>query len=988
MRIPAFTLALGFAIGLAIRPAAAQEIPHGQTKLPGPALSPQQAMAAMELPQGFSVSLVASEPNLINPTAFTFDDRGRIWVCESVEYPRRSPGAGQDRVKILEDTDGDGLIDKTTVFADGLNIPAGIVHGNGGVYVSNSPDILFLQDTDGDGKADKREVILTGFGRFDTHELPNSLTWGPDGWLYGMNGVFNSSQVKDPATGKIYDFTCGIWRYHPPTKRFELFCEGTSNPWGLDYNRQGDWFISACVIDHLWHMTQSGYYHRQGGPYPPLTVPIRSITTERHQAAAYAGLCIYDANVFPEAYRGQMLMGNLHGSAINRDVLSDDGATYVQHNAKEGDFIQANDAWFMPVSQKIGPDGCLYIMDWYDRYHCYQDANRDSPGLDRGKGRIYRVAYGDAPRAKPFDLSKLSQDELVQRLDDPNVWYRRHAQRILNEKFNESLIPHLKKMVLGPAGSHNGQMHALWLLVSQNALDAPFQIQAMECADPVIRNWAVRAVGNAGKAETPVYEKLKQMAADPSPDVRVQVPIAAGRLTSNDPLPILFAMLDNAANSQDKLIPHILYNNLLPLARTRGKEILAYLDSHADAEKAFGETAAKWIREAIDATGRSPAEIVAALSPVLKAPKQDPGKTRRALQSVIDALTTAGVAADARGKLFDENARTAIGRLVKENQDSTDPATVVALWWNDPAAIARARNLIGDGNAEPALRATLLRALSQSRDAQNANAFLALIKDSSAPILLRQEALNGLGEMNAPDETRQVGLLYGGLPPDLRPMAVTALTRSPSGANALLDAISQKQVPLGDVNANHVRSINALGDKALSERITKLWGVVKTERDPERMKVVEQMRKVVQSRSGDVIRGQAVFTKVCAQCHTIYGKGGNVGPDLTGVGRDDTTAILTNIIDPNLVIGAGYFANVARTKKGQVFTGLLVEQSDQRIVLKDGTKTEIIPRAELDRLVVQNISMMPEGLEKSMTEQEFTDLVSFLLTKRDPAQKN
>ena len=167
-------------------------------------------------------------------------------MTESVEYPRRTPGGGRDRVKILEDTDGDGKYEKVTIFKDGLNIPCGVAIGNGGVYVTNSPDILFLKDTDGDDKADTQEVVLTGFGRADTHELPNSLTWGPDGWLYGMNGVFNPAKVKDPASGKDYEFTCAIWRYHPPTKRFELFAEGTSNPWGLDYNRHGDWFISAA----------------------------------------------------------------------------------------------------------------------------------------------------------------------------------------------------------------------------------------------------------------------------------------------------------------------------------------------------------------------------------------------------------------------------------------------------------------------------------------------------------------------------------------------------------------------------------------------------------------------------------------------------------------------------------------------------------------------------------------------------------------------
>src|SRR5437588_248267 len=220
------------------------EVPRGQDVPPGPALSPQQAIARYKLPDGFKMEVVAAEPELINPTSFTFDDQGRIWVTESVEYPRASAGKGQDRVKILESTKHDGHYDKVSLFKDGLNIPCGVAIGNGGVYVTNSPDVLFLQHTDGDGKADKEEVILTGFGRDDRHELPNSLTWGPDGWLYGMNGVFNRSRVKDPASGKMIDFTCAIWRYHPRTKKFELFAEGTSNPWGLDYNRQGDWFVS------------------------------------------------------------------------------------------------------------------------------------------------------------------------------------------------------------------------------------------------------------------------------------------------------------------------------------------------------------------------------------------------------------------------------------------------------------------------------------------------------------------------------------------------------------------------------------------------------------------------------------------------------------------------------------------------------------------------------------------------------------------------
>src|SRR6185437_16496235 len=291
-----------FACLLALGARAEDEVlPHGQSRLPGLPLSPSEAIAKMTVPKGFTVELVAGEPDIVNPVAMTFDERGRIWVTESFEYPRREPGPGRDRIKVLEDTDRDGQIDKVTIFAEGLNIPSGIAVGAGGVWVANAPDILFMQDTDGDGRADKQEVVVTGFGRDDTHELPNSLTWGPDGWLYGLNGVFNRSRVQH--RGREYDFTCALFRIHPRTRDFELFCEGTSNPWGVAWDREGSAFISACVIDHLWHLTETGYYHRQGGPYPPFTWKLGSIVKHRHQKAAYCGLHFFDSDAYPPEYR-------------------------------------------------------------------------------------------------------------------------------------------------------------------------------------------------------------------------------------------------------------------------------------------------------------------------------------------------------------------------------------------------------------------------------------------------------------------------------------------------------------------------------------------------------------------------------------------------------------------------------------------------------------------------------------------------------------
>jgi putative membrane-bound dehydrogenase-like protein len=976
------------------------ELPHAQKVPPGPALSPAEAIAKMTLPPGFKIECIASEPLIVNPTSFTFDDRGRIWITESVEYPRRSEGAGQDRVKILEDTDGDGVMDKATVFKDGLNIPAGVVIGNGGVYVTNSPDILFLQDTDGDGKADKSTTILTGFGRADTHELPNSLTWGPDGWLYGMNGVFNPSTVKDPASDKVYKFTCAIWRYHPPTKRFELFCEGTSNPWGLDYNRAGEWFISACVIDHLWHMTQSGYYHRQGGPYPPNVqqAKINSITTEKHQQAAYAGLCIYDADAFPQEYRGRFIMGNLHGSALNMDQVTPLGSTYQQKNFKAADkddplndgvgnldFLQAHDAWFMPVSQKIGPDGCLYIMDWYDRYHCYQDANRDPNGLDRLKGRIYRISYNGTPRAKPFDLTKLASTELVEQLKNPNIWYRRTAQRILNERHNligSQYAETLAKMALDPKQPNNANMHALWLLVGQNAMSDELLLKVLSSEDEATRAWGIRAVGNTGKTSPLIYGRLMDMAvSEKSASVRAQIPIAAARLEV-EPLSLLLETLKNEASAKDPLIPSLIFMNLRPFAEKHGKEILEGLPLHVNAQSAFNDTTVKWIKQTIANSGAGATAIVADISKNLK-PTTTAGKAAQALDTLIDGLANMPIAE--RAKLIDSDLRTRILSFL-ENKDTAarTQAATIGLWWNDPKAIEAARQIVADPKAAIEPRVALLRTLAEARTGGNTDAFAAMAGDNNVPLRLRQAAIDALGSIGQAESSAAIVKLYPSLPAELKAGSLNALSRTTASANALLDAIEKKMIPVADVTANHARSVAALGDKDLTARLGKVWGTVKTDRDPERVKIVEKYRKIVAAGKGDALAGMKVFEKTCVQCHTIYGKGGQVGPDLTGAGRENLDAILTNVLDPNLVIGAPYLVNVAKTKDGDVISGLLVESSDKQVVLKDQTKTTIIPRSQLEKLTVQNVSMMPEGLETQMSEQEFRDLVAFLLTREPP----
>ncbi len=593
-------------------------------------------------------------------------------------------------------------------------------------------------------------------------------------------------------------------------------------------------------------------------------------------------------------------MGNLHGSCINRDTLTRDGSNYVQHNAS--DFISANDAWFMPVSEKIGPDGCLYIMDWYDRYHCYQDAGRDPQGIDRTMGRIYRISYNQTPRAQPFDLGKSSNEELIKLLSNPNVWWRREAQRLLNERFQLSLIPQLEKMALDISDTTPAHMHALWILVSQAALDPAFHIQVLTSTDEPTRNWAPRGVGQMETITPEVFEKFKLLANDSSPDVRLQTAVAAGRLVRPDPMPVFLALLDNPANATDPLIPTILYNNLKRLVAARGPDLVSTIVADESAKKNFENTVVQWLHDFV-AAGRTPEQIVAHLKEVLARPGVDERDRLRELRTVADGLLNAGLKPADRAKLFDASTRESILGLVNDNSPLRVPATIVALWWDDPVALEAARSMLADAHIDAPTRSQLLRAMAERRDPENVPAFAAFVSDANAPVLLRQRAVDALGEMDDPKAADVLVEHYPRLGTDLKAMAINALARTRSSARALLSALADRKIPLSDMNENHARRIIALNDPDLSKQLASVWGTVRTDRDPQRVRIVEQMKKMVMSHpAGDPKAGWKVFETRCTQCHTIYGHGGDIGPNLTGVGRENLEVILSNVVDPNLVV--------------------------------------------------------------------------------------
>ena len=968
-------------------PAAAQDfIPRRQGKPPGPPKSPAQALAAMTVPEGFTVELVAAEPDLVNPVAMTIDERGRFWVTESLEYPRHQPGPGRDRIKILEDTDGDGKVDKTSIFADGLNIPSGIAVGYGGVWVANAPDILFLQDTDGDGKADKQEVVVTGFGRDDTHELPNSLTWGPDGWLYGLNGVFNPAHIVQ--NGKTWDFTCAVWRIHPRTREFQLFSEGTSNPWGIAFNNDGALFVSACVIDHLWHLAERGYYRRQGGPYPPHTWILESIVKHPHYLAAYCGIHYSDSDAYPPEWRNVLFMGNIHEGAINTDVLEDRGSSYF--GKPRPNFLEAHDVWFMPVVQKTGPDGCLYVLDWYDRYHCYQDASADPQGVDRLHGRLYRVRYKQTPHTPAgFDLAKLSDDELVQKLGGGNDFLRDTSRRLLAQRLIErrsqrgadALTPALQTLtflqdeagLLGPA-----QMNALWALLSGDAADDAFLLNLMNQAAPLLRAWGVRAAGNRGDVSDAVRQRVAALAADESPNVRLQVAVAAPKLVGMDAVAVLVAVLQHSGD--DALIPAIVWQNLKPRLDTQGEQFLALvagLNQRAPAVNAVLPRVAEVLL-----SGKPDPQALATLVRLLGGDRA----ANRVLRAVLERVVSGEIAGAELASLQTELAGV-VGPAVANGKNPLHrDALLLSVAWGDanrPAAAAWLQDAKLDA-AERLLAAEAL--LVHDTDGTAAKIAGYALDPATGSPEFRSSLLAALGRSDDAAVAGTLLALFKSLPAELQPRAAELLTQRPAWAARLVAAVAAGTVPKDVLNVNQIRRLVGSSDTALATQATAIWGTVREGRNPGREKVIADVKTMLAKTPGDPHAGIPVFKKLCGQCHKIYGEGQEVGPDITGVGRNNYDQLLSNVLDPSLVIGAGYQARTVVTTQGRVLAGLVVEDTPQRLVLKiQGGKTEAIPRDQIDEDVVSDVSLMPEGIETQLTPQELADLFAFLALDRPPS---
>ncbi|HTU93478.1 MAG TPA: PVC-type heme-binding CxxCH protein [Gemmataceae bacterium] len=553
-----------------------------------PPISPRRAVERFQLPDGFRATLFAAELDLVKPIAMTTDDRGRLWVVESHSYPNWLPEGkqGRDRILIFEDKKGSGHFDSCKVFWDkGTNL-SGIAVGFGGVWLCATPHLLFVPVRSGEDKpAGPPKVVLDGWSLQAKHNVFNSLTWGPDGWLYGCNGILATSYIGRPGTPqeKRIPFNCGVWRYHPVKETFEVFAWGTTNPWGLDFDDYGEMFITNCVIKHLFHVVPGAHYVRMyGQDLNPHCYGLMASCADHihwgggdwassrggqgaHDAPggghAHAGAMVYLGDNWPDQYRNRIFMCNLHGNRVNQDVLERRGSGYIAHHGK--DFLLANDSWFRGLSLLYGPDGGVFISDWHDTGECH-DYDRVEPC-----GRIFKVTFGKPAAVNP-DLSTMNDEQLVRLQWHKNDWWVRHARRLLQErayagKLDKNVRPRLLKM-LDEEKEVPRKLRALWALHVIGSLDEKKLLRLLDCPHEALRVWAVRLLVEDKNISREAVERLVRSAReDKAASVRLSLASALQRLPHEQRWTIAESLAAHAEDATDENLPLMLWYGIEPL---------------------------------------------------------------------------------------------------------------------------------------------------------------------------------------------------------------------------------------------------------------------------------------------------------------------------------------------------------------------------------------------------------------------------------------
>lgn len=980
-----------------------------------PPMSPQASAASFQVPEGFRVDAFAGEPDVRQPIAMAFDLRGRLWVAENYTYAENGVHFATnylDRIVILSDTNGDGRADARTVFWDRASILTSVEPVSDGAYVLCPPRLLFVPDRNHDDVPDgPPTVLLDGFETTtgNRHTFANGLKWGPDGWLWGRVGISSGARIGrpgQPMSARV-EMRGGVWRWHPGSGVVEAVCHGTTNPWGLDWNAEGEPFFINTVIGHLWHAIPGAHFQRMHGddvnPRSYALIPqhadhlhfdggagwTKSRASDDGTAAAgsdalggghaHAGLMIYQGTNWPSSYRDGLYTWNLHGRRMNRERLERLGSGYVGRH--EPDAFRVGDPWFRGIELVEGPDGAVYVADWSDTGECHEH-----DGVHRSTGRIHRITWaqpaaGAAAAGNGFNAMDWTGRALADAVMGPSEWASRAARKAvaLRGSLDNDARATLRQALAGK-GDRRVRLRALWALNGGGAIDVAGLLRCTRDSDEHLRSWAVRLLGDrlatsqGTGAALAASERKRVIAAwasmareETSALVRLYLAGQLRRLGSDEAERVALGLVRHGEDANDPNLGLVLWQGIEPLA-ARDPQRLVQLAEQSRLPLVRRHVARR-LAEDIEAR---PGPLEALMSWATRATRSE----RRVQEEVLD-----GMALALRGmrKVTPPRGWAALASATATfaNPSAEARRREIEVVFGDGRAMADLVELARDGKADAGARRAAMRTLTEARMPGVGDLLKKLAEDGA----LRVGALVALLEIGEPGGADVAVRMYPWLGLEERRLVVGAMAGRAESARALLGSMAKGVVRRSEVGVFDAGRMARLGDAEVTRLLGEHWGTLRLEPGTRRADIDRWRARLspeVLARA-DVRRGQRVFQQTCAGCHRMHGEGGDVGPDLTGSGRADLGYLLENVVDPGAVVAASHRLTVVTMKDGRKVFGLLGDVNERSLTVKAPGTLETLARADVAGWETLEQSMMPEGLLESVGEKDAADLVVYLM---------
>ena len=968
--------------------------------------SPAEQQKLFHLPPGFEIQLIAAEPDVPKPINMSFDAAGRLYVSQSIEYPFPAEGQPRDTIRLLTDSDGDGVPDKVSTFAEGLNIPIGVTPVADGVVGYSIPSIDRFVDSDGDGKADQRTPAYRTFGSKDTHGMASSFTWWLDGWVYACHGFSNSSTVAGGDQSAISMQSGNTYRFRPDGSHIEYVTHGQVNPFGLAFDALGNEYSADCHSRPIYMLLRGGYYPSFGKPDDGLGFAPEMIV-HSHGSTGICGVVFYGAENFPPAYRNTVLIGNPVTGRVNRDQLEPHGSTY--RAVEQPDFLTCDDPWFRPVDLKLAPDGSLYIADFYNRIIGHYEVPLTHPQRDRERGRIWRVVYTGnegKPHSRAPDLTTATAQQLAVLLGDSNLFVATQATHQLVHRIGRPAVDRVH--ALPAEGSPPLQRaHAIWVLSRLNALSGSAAGKLARDSSRLVRVHLAKALASQSTWDDPqIRTVVLRLLADEDPFVQRAAADALGQHPDPSQIQPLLALwsrtpaedthlihvtrmalrdhlhaqtgLPDLAQSPDITLPQALQLADVSLGvRTApgAAFLLTLLQRHAlpaDRMPRFLHHAIRYGEES----------RLAGAYDLLRKSVKAMDASRQA-----DLLRSGDRAARERGTSVPDDIRmleiALTERLLGDaSGDAVRSGIDLAKEFKVTSAAGRLQEL-ATAAALPNVRQPALEALMAIDPQRGVPLVSRLVADGAVPLAERQKASEILSQINTPASRAELFVLLRSAPDQLAVAIARGLASSREGAEELLAAVAA-----GKVSARLLQDavvddrLKALNLPNLADRLARLLKDLPPEDEKVRQLLAARLAGFAGARP-DAARGAEVFNKICANCHRLQGKGGKVGPDLDGVGPRGVERLLEDVLSPNRNVDQAFRSTTIALNDGKVVTGLVLREEGAVLILADEQGKEVrVEKSNIDEQRLLRLSPMPANIAEQLPELDLYHLIGFLLNQR------